>query len=974
MSSDLKKLSTLLDELLDIDSSKRSARLDEIAQSDSALASKLRELLATRERMPDDALVELRGQAFRLKDAQNLIRDGTIDSATEWLSPAASPNREPGQRVGPYELVRELGRGGMGVVWLAKRADGQHERQVALKMPIIDEFAWHVTARFARERAILASLEHPGIARLYETGIDDSRQPYIAIEYVPGQTILEYVRAKALKPEATVRLFIKVLEAVSHAHAQLVIHRDIKPSNIIVDPKGESRLLDFGIAKLLDNEDAGTAEATQLTRVAGRALTLDYASPEQVNGIALGTASDIYTLGVVLFELLTGSRPYFPKDPTRRDLEQAILEQEPPRPSDHLLSTRRSTTKTATTSPITSADAHKASRQLRGDLDTIVLKALKKQPNERYLTAQAFADDLKRYLAYEPIQAKPDSGWYSFKKFVRRNRLVFVGSIALITSLTVGLVGTLWQAAEANISARDAQNAFARESAVQQLYIETLARIAAWDRKNFEKVGAISKALNENLAEFERRYANDDEVRLGLLEAVAVQLPFLGHHETSLSVAQRFHEAAVASKIDSSRQLRAMLAVERALSSLGRHDEAEQLVRTALATNRRTTQNLNNYTYALQALARNLSSTGRIMEARAIYEDALSMIDEVPDRGVRWLTKINYSRSFLGYDDQKALQVAQEAHDEYLGSPGANDAYLANSGMVLGTALHSTGKAAEAEAVFAKAETLAKKMYGEFDRDTTGSHASRAGAISAQGRYDEVKSDLTAYLPIIKTWKGSDAQESVARIKARLLENEVASGQPEFTPTYLFESVDDSQQLLATPEYAVFVRNHAKAMIAAGSTDLAFEKVSAWLEGLNSAKRETPIGFHMQLALIEIELAQNKYADTLTRSLQLREKMQQRGATRSWLYREALELEAVSHALLGHPERAQALLTETQRSDAATTPPSASDRIDSCIRHMRVFKNSSSSELVTSKCSTLAADLATQHPASHRRTFVERFR
>jgi serine/threonine protein kinase len=355
-----------------------------------------------------------------------------------------------GVRVGPYELQHELGRGGMGVVWLAKRADGQHERQIALKMPIAGELGWLIKARFARERAILASLEHPGIARLYETGVDDTGQPYIALEYVPGQPIHHYVRSHALKPDAIVRLFIKVLDAVSHAHAQLVIHRDIKPTNILVDAKGEPHLLDFGIAKLLDSDDGETADATQLTRESGRALTLDYASPEQINSAPLGTASDIYALGVVLFELLTGSRPYFPKGPTRRDLEQAILEQEPPRPSDHLLTTTRKSTHGTSNSASGNA---KASRQLRGDLDTIVLKALKKQTHQRYNTAQAFADDLKRYLAYEPIRAKPDSGWYSFKKFVRRNRVVVTGSTALVASLLVGLVGTMWQATRAEEAA-----------------------------------------------------------------------------------------------------------------------------------------------------------------------------------------------------------------------------------------------------------------------------------------------------------------------------------------------------------------------------------------------------------------------------------------------------------------------------------------------------------------------------------------
>ncbi len=344
------------------------------------------------------------------------------------------PERQPGQHVGPYRLIREIGRGGMGVVWLAARADGQHERQVALKMPLVENLNWLLAARFSRERNILASLEHPGIARLYDAGVDEANrnaQPYIAIEYVQGQPITTYVKEKRLQPEAIVQLFIRVIEAVAHAHAQLVIHRDIKPANILVDAKGEPHLLDFGIAKLLEDEYSDSVDATQLTRLSGRALTLDYASPEQVNNAPLGVASDIYALGVVLYELLTGSRPYHPKGPTRRDLELAILEQEPTKPSDHLLSTGDS-------------ESGKSARRMRGDLDTIVLKALRKDAKLRYASAQAFADDLKRYLSYQPIQARPDGTLYRITKFIRRQR-VPLGIAVVSCAAIAGLSWRAWQ-------------------------------------------------------------------------------------------------------------------------------------------------------------------------------------------------------------------------------------------------------------------------------------------------------------------------------------------------------------------------------------------------------------------------------------------------------------------------------------------------------------------------------------------------
>jgi serine/threonine-protein kinase len=356
--------------------------------------------------------------------ASMLSETGTSSDGT--LTP---PERAAGQRIGPYRLIKELGRGGMGVVWLAERADGQHTRQVALKMPLVENLNWLLAARFARERNILASLEHPGIARLYDAGVDNhnhSSQPYIAIEYVQGQPITSYVRDKKLKPEVTVQLFTKVIEAVAHAHTQLIIHRDIKPSNILVDVKGEPHLLDFGIAKLLDDEDKNAIDATQLTKLSGRALTLDYASPEQVNNASLGTASDVYSLGVVLYELLTGTRPYHPKGPTRRDLEQAILEQDPQKPSEQLL--------TQTTG---NSETGKSARRMRGDLDTIVLKALRKDPKQRYATAQAFADDLKRYIGFEPIAARPQGLLYRASKYARRHRVALTATAAGIASIAL---------------------------------------------------------------------------------------------------------------------------------------------------------------------------------------------------------------------------------------------------------------------------------------------------------------------------------------------------------------------------------------------------------------------------------------------------------------------------------------------------------------------------------------------------------
>jgi len=302
------EISRLLDEALDLEPATRADWLAALKQRAPALAPTVARLLAAHAKSETDDVLQ------RLPQLASVARDHPPHPDTELA---------PGVRVGPYRLVRELGRGGMADVWLAQRADGAFARDVALKLPHASRLRRDLAARFTRERDILARLEHPNIARLYDAGVDDGL-PYLAMEYVDGATLLDDSDARRLDLPARLALFAQVLDAVRYAHANLVIHRDLKPSNILVTASGEVRLLDFGIAKLLGTEDA--TQETQLTRVAGRALTPDYASPEQVRGETLTVASDVYTLGVVLYELLCGARPYRLRHASVAQLEQAILE------------------------------------------------------------------------------------------------------------------------------------------------------------------------------------------------------------------------------------------------------------------------------------------------------------------------------------------------------------------------------------------------------------------------------------------------------------------------------------------------------------------------------------------------------------------------------------------------------------------------------------------------------------------------
>jgi serine/threonine protein kinase/TolB-like protein len=400
------RMSKLLDEALPLDEAARRLWLEALPAADRDLALPLREALL--------------GGTDESDSAFTLFGGGEESSQMSGLQPGAS--------VGPYELIRLLGSGGMAEVWLAQRADGAFKRRVALKLPALAPMRKDLGQRFSRERDILASLEHPHIARLYDAGVDAAGWPYLSMEYVRGDPLTEWCDLHRVAVRGRVQLFLQVLAAVQYAHERHVIHRDLKPSNILVTDSGQVRLLDFGVAKLLESEEG--ADEVPLTRVYGQALTPVYASPESVRGDPAGPKSDIYSLGVLLFELLAGDRPYRLKGGASRSmLEQAIAEAEVPRPSTQ-------TTPEAAARRAVSQD-HLV-RALRGDLDLIVLMALEKEPEARYASAAALADDLQRYLDGRPVRAQPPRLRYRLRKFVRRNRaMVAVASGAIIAVLAI---------------------------------------------------------------------------------------------------------------------------------------------------------------------------------------------------------------------------------------------------------------------------------------------------------------------------------------------------------------------------------------------------------------------------------------------------------------------------------------------------------------------------------------------------------
>lgn len=478
------QLSALLDELLDLDGDDRSRRLRELEESAPATAKRLREMLDL--------------------DAQN------IDFLAQPLVEESEPGPRVDDHIGPYTLLRSLGEGGMGQVWLAARSDGMFERKVALKLLRPGYASPTLRTRFSRERNILARLAHPNIARLMDAGVDALGQPFLALEYIDGIAITQYVSDHALDIPDRLDLYLQVCAAVSHAHASLIVHRDLKPSNILVTTAGQVRLLDFGIAKLIDGP---TDDETALTRAGAPAFTLHYAAPEQLRHEPVTTMTDVYALGVVLYELLTGRKPYRLDGASDAQWELSILQADPPRPS--LVVTKDASDPKA---------ARQLARTLAGDLDNIVLKALRKLPEQRYGSVEALAGDLRNYLSGRPVKARPQSVVYRVSKFVHRHAVGMGVSAVIALSVGMAMAGILWKSREALL---DAERATALQQFVVGLF-ETAGRTGAGGSTD------VRMLLDSGSARAELDLAMQPQARADLLGLVAQLRNGLGDYRAAI--------------------------------------------------------------------------------------------------------------------------------------------------------------------------------------------------------------------------------------------------------------------------------------------------------------------------------------------------------------------------------------------------------------------------------------------------------
>ncbi|HEX3126118.1 MAG TPA: tetratricopeptide repeat protein [Thermoanaerobaculia bacterium] len=598
-----------------------------------------------------------------------------------------------GSRFGPYRIERLLSRGGMGTVYLATRDDGQFERRVALKLlhPGTDDP--EDLQRFRAERQILARLEHPAIARLYDGGETEQGVPFLVLEYVEGLPLDDYCDHNRLEIDDRLRLFRRLLDAVSYAHQNLLVHRDLKPANILVTAEGEPKLLDFGIAKQLAREREGEPGLTRF-----RMMTPGYASPEQVRGEAITTASDVYALGVVLYELLCGRSPYRLKHGLPHELEMAILEQEPERPSQAL--DREDGPPAERIAAARCMKPRELRRQLRGDLDTIVLTALRKEPQRRYQSVIELAADIDRYLQEMPVSARPDKPLYRAGKFVRRHRL----SVAL-TGLALILIAGLF------ISLVQQRRRVERERDTSRAALAFLVDV--FEHADPYQKGAENVSARELLETGARRarleLASDPEVQAGLLDAIGQASVGLGQLDDAAPLLER--------SLAARRRLPPSLELAESLEHAGwlhflrsDYDKAEPLLREAVALRRRLPSGPTELAAALVHLgtllterhqstdeARSREIEGILLEALGLYQRAS---DDLGVASTRFqLAKVKKDRGDLPGAERLYRQVLSAQRRLY----GEDHPEVAQCRRALALTLIVQAKPGEAKALLRQA-------------------------------------------------------------------------------------------------------------------------------------------------------------------------------------------------------------------------------------------------------------------------------
>lgn len=735
-------LSPYLDEALELPTVERAAWLASVGRQDAALAADLRAMLAEQDVVQESGFLE-----------------GAV------LSPGmAQAQPLAGQILGAYRLASLIGQGGMGSVWLAERCDGRFEGRAAVKLLNVGLMGPEGEERFRREGTFLARVRHPNIAHLIDAGVSEAGQRYLVLEYVDGKRIEQYCDQHALGVEARLRLFLDVLEAVAHAHANLVVHRDIKPANVLVSTDGQVKLLDFGIAKLIEQDpkwDAtDRASAPSITLEGRTALTPEFAAPEQLAGGNVTTATDVYALGVLLYVLLSGQHPAGRALHSPATLIRAIVDTEPPRVSDAVVAGAEPTEALTRHASRCGTTLGRLRRALRGDLDTIVAKALKKEPAERYGSVTALADDLWRLLRQEPISARPDTIRYRAVRFVQRHAAAVAASAGVML-LVAGLTAdhTTRLAAERDRAQREAAKAAKVSEALTALLIGADPIATSSTREGL----TVRRLLDAGAERVQNELSGEPEAEAEIFTVLGrIYRRFGVYDKAQQLLEQALASAQVVFGAEHVRVAQALNDLGALLTERGDYVAAEPYLERALAM-RRTLLGSEHADVAVtmvelgrvyQDLGLNDRSEPLQREALAIRRRVLGEEDRETAVSLSGLASVMRLKGDLGSAELllwHCLDLNRKTRGE--GNPNT------------GTTLHDIGLIAAQRGDYASAQSLFEEAMATYRASLGDEHPYQAITLnnlahiwSAQGQVDRAASALTEALEITRPALGTDHQ------------------------------------------------------------------------------------------------------------------------------------------------------------------------------------------------------------------------
>ncbi len=731
----LRRADEIVQSALESWGSEQGALLDEACAGDTQLRAEVESLLNYREQ------------------AKDFIETPAFVYGAEWLGNGYDGISNIGQRVGAYQLVREIGRGGMGVVYLAQRVDGEFEQQVALKVVRRSFADSELARRFRRERQILASLNHPNIARLLDGGVSAEGEPYIVMECVEGQRIDDYCDKKSFSTDGRLRLFLGVCRGISYAHQNLVVHRDIKPSNILVTGDGTPKLLDFGIAKLLDPTQVGGEH----TRTEMRAFTPEYASPEQKSGGQITTASDVYSLGVLLRSVLAGHK-------LSRSHERPARDHAPDASAIASLAEDREQ-RTNADNPPTDAESADRTAQTRvrefagAELENIVAMAMHEDPARRYASAAQLGEDIQNYLEGRPVRAQKDSFTYRAGKFISRNKVGVAATALVLLTLMGGIVATFWQARRATAERDRARIEAAKSARINEFLQHVLGfSQVSWLSPNPQKknISTIAEALDEASRRAERELADQPEI----LAAVQFSLGQSYSGQGKLDVAAQHLRWSMENRRkvlgpDHLDTAQSTTALAEQLVFQGKFAEAETLSQEAVEVYRRARQrgevNARWFAVALNVLGVSVGYKGEAAASQALLLEAVKVGANLTgeDRGMIAViyANVGIQRGNQG-DVDGAVDYLEKSIEEMRRLPEQPISNLANNLSNLGSFMIIKGEYARAESLLREAKELNLQTVGEKHLFTVMSTIYLADNYCEQGDYNRALIEINRALAI----------------------------------------------------------------------------------------------------------------------------------------------------------------------------------------------------------------------------------